>query len=79
MAQTDKVKLQIKGHGYYETDAHHFDELIAELLPTSVEELRAKLQRYSDEQHGGGIDYSDLETVTECLFVFGELYGYATN
>lgn len=38
-------------------------------LPASVEELRAKLQ---ERVEGTDIDYSDLQTVTECLMVLAE-------
>lgn len=73
------VKLYIQRHGSYQTSAERLDHLIATYLPASVEELRSKLQHFSDTEHGAGIDYSDLRTVTECLMVLAELHGYATN
>ncbi|AVO22564.1 hypothetical protein PBI_PAEDORE_81 [Streptomyces phage Paedore] len=74
MAATDRITMNIKGHGQYQTDAEHFDMLMARHLPASVEELRAQIQERTTE-----IDYSDLATVTECLMVLAEYSGYATN
>ncbi|WP_031513670.1 hypothetical protein [Streptomyces sp. NRRL F-5123] len=73
------VRLRVTTHGSFQTSPESFDRLMAEYLPASPAELRAKLQRFSDEQHGSSIDYSDLTTVTECLMVLAELRGFATN
>ncbi|MEU5403732.1 hypothetical protein ABZ348_31085 [Streptomyces sp. NPDC005963] len=73
------IRTYIPGRGQYQTSAERFDQLIAEYLPASPASLRAELQRLSDEEHGGHIDYSDLATVTECLLILGELRGFATN
>jgi hypothetical protein len=73
------VRMYVTNHGQYQTSADRFDQLIAEYLPASVESLRAQLQKFSDEEFGGGIDYSDLTSVTECLMILGELRGFATN
>ncbi|MEU9605441.1 hypothetical protein [Streptomyces sp. NPDC048057] len=71
--------MNVTTHGQFQTSAEGFDRLIAQYLPASVESLRAQLQKFSDEEHGAGIDYSDLTTVTECLLVLAELRGFATN
>lgn len=73
------LALYIAAHGQYETDTASFDALLAEYGTWSLPRLRAALQKLSDEQHGGGIDYSDLRSVTECLFIMAELSGMATN
>lgn len=73
------VSLYIAAHGAYETSVRDFDTLMTEYSATPLPKLKQQLQRYSDEQHGGGIDYSDLTTVTECLFIWAELLGLATN
>lgn len=73
------VALYIPVHGSYETTPQVLDMLMAEHLPDSVAGLRRKIQKFSDEEHGGGIDYSDLRSITECLFILAELHGHATN
>ena len=73
------VSIYIAAHGAYETSAASFDALMTEYAGTPLPRLRADIQKLSDEQHGGGIDYSDLRTVTECLFILAELSGMATN
>lgn len=73
------VRMYVTSHGQYQTSAENFDKLIAEHLPASIESLRAELNRLANEEHGLGIDYSDLTTVTECLMILGELRGFATN
>ena len=73
------VRAEIPGRGQYQTDTASFDALLAEYGSWDVKRLKAKLQKRSDEQHGGGIDYSDLRSVTECLFIMAELSGLATN
>lgn len=78
-APAGHIAMRVTTHGCYQTSAESFDLLIAEYLPALPAELRAKLQRYADEEFGAGIDYSDLTTVTECLMVLAELRGYATN
>ncbi|WP_327292460.1 hypothetical protein [Streptomyces sp. NBC_01198] len=40
MAETDRITINIKTHGQYQTDAHHLDLLMAEYLPASVKDLR---------------------------------------
>ncbi|QJD50722.1 hypothetical protein SEA_ISSMI_76 [Streptomyces phage Issmi] len=76
------IAMRITHHGWYQTSAEHFDQLLAEFiagtLPQSMEGLRAELQRISKDD-GWDIDYSDLTTVTECLMIFAELRGLATN
>jgi hypothetical protein len=72
------IAMRITSHGWYQTTAERFDQLVAEYLPASVGDLRAQLQGISNDE-GWDIDYSDLTTVTECLFVLAELRGYATN
>jgi hypothetical protein len=74
MAANDRITIELKGHGQYQTDAERLDVLISQYLPASVAELRASIQERSPE-----IDYSDLTTVTECLMVLAEYHGYATN
>lgn len=73
------VALCIPRHGQFETDVTSFDGLIAEYGSWSLESLRAKIQKVSVEEFGSDIDYSDLRTVTECLFILVELTGLATN
>ncbi|MCP9209566.1 hypothetical protein [Streptomyces cucumeris] len=73
MAMTDDIKIKLAGHGLFQTNGHHFDQLMAKYLPASVAELRDGIGERID------IDYSDLETVTECLMVLAELDGLATN
>jgi hypothetical protein len=73
------VALYISKHGQYRTDLASFDALMAEYADTPLPKLRADIQKLSDEHHGGNIDYSDLRTVTECLFILAELSGMATN
>lgn len=77
--KTGHVSLQIAAHGAYETDIASFDGLLAEYGTWSLEKFRSEIQCLSDEEHGGGIDYSDLRSVTECLFIMAELSGMATN
>ncbi|AFU62049.1 hypothetical protein phiHau3_71 [Streptomyces phage phiHau3] len=83
MLPTGHVRLQIAAHGQYQTSVDSFDLLLSEFisgaLPQSVDALRAELQRVSDEEFGHGLDFSDLSTVTECLLIFAELRGLATN
>ncbi|MFE1842058.1 hypothetical protein [Streptomyces sp. NPDC059515] len=83
MLPTGHIRLQIAAHGQYQTSVDSFDLLLAEFisgtLPQSLDGLRAELQRLSDEEFGFDIDFSDLSTVTECLLVFAELRGLATN
>ncbi|MFJ7414657.1 hypothetical protein ACIQWZ_28235 [Streptomyces sp. NPDC098077] len=76
---TGQIRLRIAVHGYFQTSAESFDQLIAEYLPATPSDLRARLQTLSDEEYGEAIDYSDLNTVTECLMVLAELRGLATN
>lgn len=73
------VALYIAAHGQYQTDTASFDALLTEYGHLPVDKLRATVQKLGDEQHGGGIDYSDLRSVTECLFIMAELSGMATN
>lgn len=73
------VALYIPAHGSYETTPEALDELMAEHLPDSVAGLRRKIQKHSDEEMGQDIDYSDLKSITECLFILAELHGHATN
>jgi hypothetical protein len=79
MARPGHVSLRITDHGAYQTDIASFDALWAEYGHLKLDELRAQIQKFSDEQHGGGIDYSDLRTLTECMFIMAELSGMATN
>ncbi|WJN62614.1 hypothetical protein [Streptomyces phage phiScoe1] len=79
MQSPGHVRMYVTTHGQYQTSAERFDQLIAEYLPASVESLRAEVDRLGNEEHGLGIDYSDLTTVTECLLILGELRGFATN
>lgn len=73
------VSLYIAAHGAYETSIEALDGLMAEHAAKSLPKLRKEIQTFSDEEHGGGIDYSDLRTITECLFILAELHGLATN
>lgn len=65
----------IPGHGTYTTRPEALDIVMARYLPASVAELKVLITERSDDQ-GGGIDYSDLTTVTECLMVLAEYDGY---
>jgi hypothetical protein len=73
------LALYIPAHGQYETDTASFDTLLAEYGTWSLPLLRGAIQKLATEEHGMNIDYSDLRTVTECLFVMAELSGLATN
>jgi hypothetical protein len=74
--RTDKITLYIKGHGQYQVAAASLDELIETHLPASVDQLRREIsEREGRPEH----DFADLQTVTECLMILGELSGLATN
>ena len=73
------ASLYIAAHGAYETSTASFDQLLADYGHLNVVKFKALVQKLSDEEHGGGIDYSDLTSVTECLFIMAELTGWATN
>lgn len=73
------VALYIPAHGQYETDTASFDALLTEYGTWTLPRLREAVQKLATEEHGMDIDYSDLRTVTECLFVMAELSGMATN
>lgn len=78
-APSNHVGAQIKNHGWYQMHIASFEALLAEYGSWDLRKLKAELQRLSDEQHGGGIDYSDLKSVLACLFIMGELSGVGTN
>lgn len=71
LRDTDKVSITIKGHGYYQTTAEMFDKAMEKYLPASVATLRDVLREASE----GEEDFSDLTTVTECLFILSEYDG----
>jgi hypothetical protein len=73
------VGAEIMNHGQYQMHIASFETLLAEYGNWDLKRLKAKLQRTSDEEHGGGIDYSDLKSILACLFIMGELSGMATN
>ncbi len=76
MAITDKITINITGHGQYQTDANHFDLMMAKYLHKSPCELRQQIEERSDYPPG---HYADVHTVTELLMILAELDGYATN
>jgi hypothetical protein len=78
-ARPGYVGAEIMNHGRYEMHIASFEALLTEYGSWSLPKLKAELQKLSDEQHGGGIDYSDLRSVLACLFIMGELSGMATN
>lgn len=61
----------------YRMSADAMDRMILHYLPAAPAELRAKIERLS-AMEGGGIDYSGLATVTECLAVLAQYDGYTT-
>jgi hypothetical protein len=73
------VGAEITNHGQYQMHIASFEALLVEYGSWDLRKFKAELQRLSDEQHGGGIDYSDLKSVLACLFIMGELSGMATN
>lgn len=68
------VSAIIEYHGYYQTTPENFDLAMQKYLPASIESLRALLNELN-ERNGNEIDYSDLKTITECLFVLSEYDG----
>jgi hypothetical protein len=78
-ARPSHVGAEIMNHGRYEMHIASFEALMAEYGSWSLAKFKAELQKLSDEQHGGTLDYSDLKSVLACLFVMGELSGMATN
>jgi hypothetical protein len=76
MPALDNLKITIGTHGAFQTYAARFDLLIARYLPASPRQLRALIEERAE---GSGIDYSDLDSVTECLMVLAEYDGLATN
>jgi len=73
------LSLYIQAHGQYETDTASFDALMTAYGSWSLARLRVALQKLATEVHGMDTDYSDLRSVTECLFIMAELSGMATN
>lgn len=78
-ARPNHVGAEIENHGRYEMHIASFEALLAEYGSWDLNRLKALLQKISDEEHGGEIDYSDLRSVLACLFIMGELTGQATN
>jgi hypothetical protein len=74
-----QVGAEIMNHGRYQMHIASFEALLAEYGSWDLKRLKAKIQKISDEEEGGGIDYSDLKSITACLFILGELSGMATN
>ncbi|MET9861982.1 hypothetical protein ABZY93_22205 [Streptomyces smyrnaeus] len=56
MASWDRITIEIKGHGQYQTTAHDLDQVIAHYLPASVKELRAKIRERTGEGCEGHYD-----------------------
>lgn len=76
MAITDKITINITGHGQFQTDANHFDLMISRYLHDSPNGLRKKITERSVYPAG---HYDDVHTVTELLMILAELDGFATN
>lgn len=76
MAITDKITINITGHGQFQTSVNDFDRMMSRYLHNSPYELRKKIAERSDypEEH-----YSDVHTVTELLMILAEFDGFATN
>lgn len=78
---TVSLQFPVPGHGAYKVRVEALDVVMARYLPglvmdgSLVRELKERINERSDAQ-GGGIDYSDLTTVTECLLVLAEYDGY---
>lgn len=62
MAATDKITVNIAGHGAYQTTVYALDALIGEYLPASVSELRRKIAEKAGEGCEG--HYDDDATLT---------------
>ncbi len=69
------LRYPVPGHGAYTVRPEALDVMLARYLPASVAQLKERITERSDDQ-GGGIDYSDLTTITECLIVLAEYDGY---
>lgn len=52
MSATDKITIEITGHGQYQTSAEALGMMMARYLPSSVEKLRAIIA----EEHGAGCE-----------------------
>jgi hypothetical protein len=79
MSASRKICITLGKHGPYQTTAERFDQVMRRYLPASPDGLRATVQARADEMFGAEvIDYSDLETATECLMALAILHGYGT-
>jgi hypothetical protein len=78
MATTpNRVTVQIKGLGTYQTTAEGLDLMIMKYLPSSISQLRSVIVNLEPERTSE--ELANLRTITECLMVLAELNGYATN
>ena len=78
MARTDKITIDIAGHGTYQTEAEALDMMIDCYLPASVASLRDKI-RTRQGLSSSDPQYRDLDSVTACLMILANLDGHATN